>query len=120
MLVVGGGLHGGLVALALLDAEPALRLALISWPGYRVTFPGFERMVDLPYGCLTSDSLASAVRESFASHQDAVLVAGRTATTLTANTVTRADGRELRASLVIDARGGGKIGACGYQKFLGH
>jgi lycopene beta-cyclase len=153
VVIAGAGLHGGLIALALLEAEPALRVALIesagrpagnhtwcfhradvpadagawvarlpltAWPGYRVAFPGFARTVDLPYCCLTSDGLADALRDAFAGRETARLVTGCAVTTVDAGAATLADGRQLRAPLVIDARGGGgHAGAGGYQKFLG-
>lgn len=152
VLIVGAGLHGGLIALALLDADPALRLALIerdaqpagnhtwcfhrgdvpadvgawfarlpltTWPGYRVAFPGLERAVDLPYCCLTADGLAKALRDTFAGRDTATLMTDQAVDAVGEHTVRLAGGRELRASLVIDARGGGTVGATGYQKFLG-
>lgn len=153
VVIAGAGLHGGLIALALLDAEPTLRLALveradrpagnhtwcfhradappdigawfarlplIGWPGYRVAFPGFGRTLDLPYCCLTSEGLAAALKEAFAAHATARLFTGVAVTTLDAEEATLADGSQLRAPLVIDARAGaGCVGGGGYQKFLG-
>lgn len=152
VVIVGAGLHGGLIALALLDADPTLRLALVErdacpagnhtwcfhladvpadvgawfgrlpvshWPGYRVAFPGFEREVGLPYGCLSSAALAAALQAAFAAHSGARLLLGCAVQALEAHAVRLSDGRQLRAALVIDARGGGTVGATGYQKFLG-
>jgi lycopene beta-cyclase len=151
VVIVGAGLHGGLIALALLDADPTLRLALVErearpagnhtwcfhltdvpadvgawferlplvrWPGYRVAFPGFERSVELPYGCLSSEALEAALQTAFGAHASARLLTGCAALTLDAHAVSLADGRRLRAQLVIDARGGA-LGEGGYQKFLG-
>ena len=150
--VVGAGLHGGLIALALLDAQPGLRLALVErdarpagnhtwcfhlgdappeagawferlpltrWPGYEVAFPGFARAIDLPYCCLTSDGLATALQDAFAAHETARLITAVAVQALDAGSVTLADGRRLQASLVIDACGRGDVGRGGYQKFLG-
>lgn len=153
VVIAGAGLHGGLIALALLDAEPTLRLALveradrpagnhtwcfhradappdigawfarlplIGWPGYRVAFPGFGRTLDLPYCCLMSEGLAAALTDAFAAHATARLVTDCAVTTMDAEGVTLADGRRLRAPLVVDARGSaGRAEAGGYQKFLG-
>lgn len=153
VVIAGAGLHGGLIALALLDAEPALRVALIEradrpagnhtwcfhwsdvppgtgawfarlpligWPGYRVAFPDFGRTLDLPYCCLTADGLADALESAFAAHETARLLTGCAVATIGPDRVTLVDGRELRAPLVIDARGGAGHGAAGgYQKFLG-
>jgi lycopene beta-cyclase len=153
VVIAGAGLHGGLIALALLDAEPTLRLALveradrpagnhtwcfhradvppdigswfvrlplIGWPGYRVAFPGFERTLDLPYCCLTSAALATALQDAFAAQATACLLTGCAVTALDGHSVTLADGRRLRAPLVIDARAGaGRGEGGGYQKFLG-
>ncbi|WP_372721971.1 lycopene beta-cyclase CrtY [Immundisolibacter sp.] len=150
--LVGAGLHGGLIALALLDAEPGLRLALVErdarpagnhtwcfhlgdappnagawferlplirWPGYEVAFPGFARAIDLPYCCLTSEGLATALQDAFAAHETARLITGCAVQALDAGSVTLADGRRLQASLVIDACGRSDVGRGGYQKFLG-
>lgn len=152
VLIVGAGLHGSLIALALLDAHPALRLGLIerdpqpagnhtwcfhrgdvpadvggwferlplaTWAGYRVAFPGFEREVALPYCGLGSADLAAHLRDAFTAHDAARLVTGSEAAQVSQHAVRLADGRELCARLVIDARGGGTVGATGYQKFLG-
>ena len=152
VLIVGAGLHGGLIALALLDAHPGLRLGLIerdprpagnhtwcfhrgdvpadvggwfgrlplsTWPGYRVAFPGFERAVDLPYCGLSSADLAVHLRDVFGASAAARLLTGSEVTVVDQNAVRFADGRELRAGLVIAPRGGGTVGATGYQKFLG-
>jgi lycopene beta-cyclase len=152
VLIVGAGLHGALIALALLEASPALRLGLIerdlqpagnhtwcfhrgdvpadvggwfgrlpltTWPGYRVAFPGFERAVELPYCGLGSEELAAHLRDVFGTSAAARLLTGSEVTVVDQNAVRLADGRELRARLVIDARGGGTVGATGYQKFLG-
>jgi lycopene beta-cyclase len=151
IVIVGSGLHGGLIALALLDATPALRLALVEregrpagnhtwsfhladvpadvgawfgrlpltrWPGYRVAFPAFERSVELPYGCLSSEGLAASLQTAFDAHPNARLVTGCAVLAVDVHTVRLADGRRLRAALVIDARGG-TVGEGGYQKFLG-
>jgi lycopene beta-cyclase len=152
VVIVGAGLHGGLIALALLDTEPTLRLALLErdaraagnhtwcfhasdvpqqagrwvdalpltrWSGYRVAFPGFERSVDLPYCCLTSDDLATTLQRVFGARPTAELMTGCAVQSVAANSVTLGDGRVLRAPLVIDARGGGAAGEGGYQKFVG-
>lgn len=152
VLIVGAGLHGSLIALALLDADPALRLGLIerdpqpagnhtwcfhrgdvpadvggwldrlpltTWPGYRVAFPGFERAVDLPYCGLASADLAAQLRDVFAARDTAVLLTGSEVVAVDQHAVRLTDGRALSARLVIDARGGGNVGATGYQKFLG-
>lgn len=151
VVIVGAGLHGGLIALALLDANPALRLALVErdgrpagnhtwcfhladvpaevgawfgrlplirWPGYRVAFPDFERSVELPYGCLSSEGLTASLEAAFGAHAHARMVTGCAVLALDPHAVRLADGRRLRAALVIDARGGA-VGEGGFQKFLG-
>lgn len=152
VVIVGAGLHGSLIALALLDSHPALRLALVeraaapagnhtwcfhggdvpadvgpwferlplvTWAGYRVAFPDLERVVDLPYSCLTSDALARSVTETLAASEMAELLTGAAVQTVREDAVRLVNGRTLRASLVIDARGGGADAVGGYQKFLG-
>ena len=145
--LVGGGLQNGLVALALRAHQPDARIVMIErgdapggnhtwcfhddvpawaeplvtvrWSGYDVAFPAYRRTLAAAYACVTSARLADVVTAACEVRTHA------TALTIGADHVlVRArDGAvsELRASVVIDARGPDRvpIAACGWQKFLG-
>lgn len=96
-------------------------LVVRRWPAHDVLFPGHQRRLNDEYNAVTSTQLHQVVSERLRSAPGARLVnasvreVGRSAVTLE-------DGTELRAELVIDARGpehGAQRGAGGYQKFLG-
>lgn len=149
--ILGGGLAGGLIALALAKTRPDLTLALIEsgerfggnhvwsffasdvdkagaalldpmvafrWQGYDVHFPRHSRRPATAYHSITSERLDAHLREVLPAEAQltgtAVTRAGPTGLTL-------ADGRELEAGAVIDARGASSLPHMhgGWQKFLG-
>jgi lycopene beta-cyclase len=87
------------------------------WAGHEVLFPTLRRRIDVPYAAITSERLDAVVRGRLG---EAVLL-GRAARVVEATRVVLEDGEELRADIVIEARGPGQgpEGGCGYQKFLG-
>lgn len=153
-VIVGGGLQGGLVALALARARPEARVAVVEsqpalggnhtwcfhagdldadgrelveplvahrWDGYGVRFPGLERHVDESYAAVTSERFDRVVRAELtrAGHR---LLLGQHAALVGPDWVELADGHQLEAKAVIDARGP-RSAAVGepvaYQKFVG-
>lgn len=154
VILVGGGLQGGLLALAALQRRPGLRLALVEresrlggnhtwcfhggdvapedepwleplvvrrWPAYDVVFPDLRRTIDLRYSAVTSERLDDVVGRTVRESSGGAVLAGTAATRLAAGEVELADGRRLRAPVVVDARGPepGDPGGCGFQKFVG-
>lgn len=103
-------------------AEP---LVVQRWPGYDVAFAGHARRLDAPYACITSARLAEVVSRALDVSGSQQLLR-TTALHVGADRVVvrTADGavRELRARVVIDARGPATAPSqpCGWQKFVGH
>ena len=91
------------------------------WPGYDVAFPDHERTLTSPYACVTSASLAAAVREGLAARPGFAIATSTEVIELGARHVVLADGRRIEAARVVDARGPERFTAdrCGYQKFVG-
>lgn len=92
------------------------------WPGYDVLFPDRARRLDEPYAMIASDDFAVAIERAFAAAPDASLLCGVEAERIEAGAVHLADGRTIRARVVIDARGPGRhapMAECGWQKFVG-
>jgi lycopene beta-cyclase len=106
-------------------------LVVARWPSYSVSFRGFQRHVDGGYGAITSERLHQVIRERLtadaAGHEgpgDAAHSSLRLdcrVATIDATSVTLASGEQLRAPLVIDARGprSARVASEGYQKFVG-
>jgi lycopene beta-cyclase len=153
--LVGGGLQNGLLALALLERRPGLRIALVErgrelgaghtwcfhaadaaapelafvlplvehcWPGYDVRFHGVERTLPGPYACLSAARLHAVVSGRLGRAPGCALLLGCEAREVGERGVVLADGRELAAALVVDARGPRAeegAGEAGYQKFVG-
>jgi lycopene beta-cyclase len=151
--IVGGGLAGGLIALALTARHPEARVLLLEsgpmlggnhiwsffdadidpsarwlveplvthrWTtGHMVRFPGYERTLTGAYNSITSDRFDRHLRRSMTGA--AQIITGCAVVALSPGAVTLADGTNIVASAVIDARGGGDLSAlrCGWQKFLG-
>lgn len=150
LAIAGGGLSAGLIALALAARHPQMDVRLIErdiklggnhiwsffdsdvapedrwiveplichrWQGYDVHFPKFSRTLKESYNSIESERLNSKLRE--------IIPAERLLTSevvdLTRQVVRLADGREIHARRVIDARGAGELShlSCGWQKFLG-
>jgi lycopene beta-cyclase len=150
-LLVGGGLHNGLIALALAQTQPEAKVGLIErsaevggnhtwclhaadvpaacakfveplivqrWPRYRVAFPNLERTLEEPYACVTSPSLASAIRRL----SRLQLLRGEAVAHVAPHRIELASGVAFEAEVVIDARGpevSERSQALGFQKFVG-
>lgn len=151
LAIVGGGLAGGLIALALAARRPDLRLKLIEggasiggnhlwsfftsdvapadrwivaplichdWPAYDIRFPAHSRTIAAPYHSIESTRLDAAVRAAL---PERALMLGCRVAELGPRGVLLADGRQIDARGVIDARGAADFGALdlGWQKFVG-
>ncbi|MEO6091413.1 MAG: lycopene beta-cyclase CrtY [Novosphingobium sp.] len=151
LAILGGGLAGGLIALALAKLRPELRLLLIErgetfgvnhlwscfasdvapsdewlidpliagrWPGYDVHFPGHSRRLATGYRSLASERLDAALRAALPAE---ALMPGVEAGAAGHRKVLLADGTEITAGAVIDARGlaGMPHMTGGWQKFAG-
>ena len=107
------------------DLSPAMQQRVApfvthSWSRYEVRFPGYTRILDTPYFMISSARLRSAVRELLAARGNAVFWERAAVARLNATTLHLTDGRQLRARMVIDARGArAHATECGYQKFYG-
>ena len=120
--VVGGNhtwcFYGG-------DLSPAMRrrvepFVTRSWNGYEVRFPGYRRVLQTPYFMITSTRLRNVVRAMLQVRGNALLWERAAVRHLDATTLHLADGRLLRARMVVDARGAhAPETECGYQKFYG-
>ncbi len=149
LAILGGGLAGGLVALALTVRRPELRLAVVEegtvggnhvwssfardvdpadewlvaplisyrWPAYDVAFPAHRRTLAAPYRSITSEQFAAVVADRVPTE---AFVRGRVSAAEPGR-VRLADGREIRAHAVLDARGPGDATTLdlGWQKFVG-
>ena len=151
IVIVGGGLAGGLIALALARWQPQLHVELVDggehfggnhvwsffasdvsgdgaallepliaarWDGYDVAFPAHSRTLATGYASLTGERLDAELRHVLGARgRTGVAVTG-----LTPTSVTLADGQQIEAAAVIDARGAGPEVAAyrgGWQKFVG-
>jgi len=155
LVLVGGGLQNGLIALSALQHQPSCRIVMVEaaaelggnhtwcvhardvpegarawfeplvvqrWDGYDVSFPDLERSLRSSYAVVSSERFARVVRGALGQHPQCTLLTGVRVTALSAHEAELADGRRLRARLVVDARGPdprAHAGRCGYQKFLG-
>ena len=149
LAILGGGLAGGLVALALTLRRPELRLAVVEegaiggnhiwssfardvdagdewlvaplvshrWPDYDVAFPAHRRTIAAPYRSITSEQFAAVLAERVPA---SAFVSGRVAAA-GPDRIRLADGREIAARAVLDARGPGDAATLdlGWQKFVG-
>jgi lycopene beta-cyclase len=149
LAILGGGLAGGLICLALTRLRPEVRLAVIEhaglggnhvwshfagdldpstewlveplisyrWPAYDVAFPAHRRTLDTEYRSITSEQFAEVLRQQV---PERIFVEGRVVG-VDRGEIRLADGRQLAAAAVIDARGPGDPSTLdlGWQKFLG-
>ncbi|MFY9997669.1 MAG: lycopene beta-cyclase CrtY [Leclercia sp.] len=150
IILAGGGLANGLIALRLRKQRPELRVLLLEadsqpggnhtwsfhqgditpaqhqwiaplvthrWPGYDVRFPDLTRTLAGEYCSVTSARFAAVLTDELGInlHTHALITA------LTPQTVTLADGTQLRARAVIDGRGytPDRHLTTGSQSFLG-
>src|SRR6478752_7051994 len=100
------------------------RLVTKSWPRYDVRFAELSRTLEEPYCAVRSERLDELTRAAFRERaaSGSQLLLGARAVRTTQSTVTLADGRELRAKVVLESRGPEALVAgarAGYQKFLG-
>lgn len=149
LLIVGGGLSGGLIARAFSARRPEVSLRLVEpgerlggthiwsffdadiddddrwlvdplierrWPDHEVAFPGHARVITQPYNTVTSRRFDAVLRTELGDR-----VVRGAAQALRPGGVCLADGREIAAAAVIDARGAGDLARleCGRQEFLG-
>jgi lycopene beta-cyclase len=149
LAILGGGLAGGLIALALARRRPEVRVSVVEqaglggnhvwshfagdvepadewlveplisyrWPAYEVAFPAHRRTLDTEYRSITSEQFAAVLREQVAPE---VFVDGSVVAAEPGH-VQLADGRQLVAGAVLDARGPGNPATLqlGWQKFVG-
>lgn len=150
VLLVGGGLANALIAWRLLVERPELDVRIVergetlggnhtwsfhdtdvpaevmawlqpfitaSWKRQSVHFPGHSRTLDVPYHAISSEKL----HEVLAPQLGGRLLLSADVVALSADGVTLADQRTIRAGCVIDGRGPEKNPhlALGFQKFVG-
>ena len=90
------------------------------WDCYEVRFPGYRRILHTPYSVITNLSMRSAVLDMLAARGRALVWERAAVDQVSPSPLRLTDGRELRAEMVIDARGAQAVGGdCGYQKFYG-
>jgi len=97
-------------------------LVCFRWPGYRVLFPGREHTLDVEYAGVSSERLHRVVSAAVRDHDGSELKLGAEAISLRSDRVLLKSGEELRAGVVVDARGPERSSgprSAGYQKFLG-
>ena len=91
------------------------------WPRHQVRFPDHARVLEQPYAALTSQSVDRVLRAR-AERGELVLYLSAAAERVEGHRVKLADGRELEAGVVVDARGPERSTLArsgGYQKFVG-
>lgn len=107
------------------DLSPAMRrhvepFVAYRWSSYEVRFPGYRRVLDMPYAMISSERLRTEVLRMVAARSGSVACEHTPAEVDGSGTVRLADGRTLAARTVIDARGAdGAAAPCGWQKFHG-
>ncbi len=152
LIIVGGGLAGSLAALAIAEARPDVPLLLVEagetfggnhtwsyfdgdvdgdakklveamnpirWDRHSVRFPGRDRNLGFGYNSIHSSNLDALVRERLAPTQYRL---GAPVAAMSNEGITLADGTDIAASGVIDARGpdGPMPGIeLAWQKFVG-
>jgi lycopene beta-cyclase len=96
-------------------------LVVAAWDSYDVAFPQLSRTVEERYATTTGEALDVVLRQRLAD-AGAVLHLGRTANVVAPGQVVLDTGDELRAPVVIDARGPAPArptDGVGWQKFVG-
>ena len=148
-MIVGGGLAGSLVAWRLSMRRPEVRLRLLEagamlggnhtwslhatdvapaaldwlgplvesrWPRHEVAFAGHRRILDQAYLSVTSQRLHRVISAALGDR----IEFGTAVLAVTPTQVRTADGRDLDARVVIDARGAAPVDVpLGWQTFLG-
>lgn len=150
VLLVGGGLANGLIAWRLRQRQPSLRVIVLEagqalggnhtwcfhasdmstpqrawieplvahrWPAHEVVFPTYQRRLEGEYACVTSERF----KEQLLQDLGASVVLNAQVVSLSSNQVGLADGRTLKAHLVVDGRGHTPSThlSLRFQKFLG-
>lgn len=152
LIIVGGGLAGSLAALAIAERQPDLPLLLVEagdtfggnhvwsyfdgdvtgaertlvegmkphhWPSHTIRFPERKRDLGFGYNSVHSESLDALVHEKLAPTQFRL---GAAVERIASDGIGLADGTDIEASAVIDARGpsGPMPGLdLAWQKFVG-
>lgn len=92
------------------------------WPGYKILVGGRKRHVNLEYFSISSHHFAAVITNTLRDG-DCQILTNATATQLSDNRVTLADGRQLDGAVVFDNRGPQRVDSQnytgGYQKFWG-
>lgn len=151
LVIAGGGLAGGLAAAALAHRRPEIPTLLIEqderiggnhiwsffdsdvdpderwlvdlfdpqrWPSHAIRFPRRRRDLAIGYNSLRSAQLDRVVRSLLGAER---IVTGRRIVAVSAQEVLLEGGETIRASGVLDARGGGAVPGVdlAWQKFVG-
>jgi len=148
LIILGGGLAGGLIALALAERRPEVAVTVVEAGdtlGGNHVWSFFESDIDEANRALFEPLIVHrwpAYEVRFPGYERTIdqpyrsitspefdkvvraagpTVVHATAVTATTTTVTLDDGRTLSANAVIDTRGAGDLSAldCGWQKFVG-
>jgi lycopene beta-cyclase len=90
------------------------------WNGYEVRFTGFERTLEDRYSCILPERLDQAVSAALVPPAG-MLFRSTEVAEIHPTSVVLADGGQVRARLVVDARGPGPLPdeGAGFQKFVG-
>lgn len=148
LIILGGGLSGGLIALALAERRPDIDVTIIEagdslggnhvWSFFDSDIAPADRALveplivhrwpayDVRFPAYTR-TIDQPYRSITSSHFDRVVraagpaIVNAVAASATPTSVTLEDGRTLTADAVIDTRGSGDLSAldCGWQKFVG-
>lgn len=119
-----GGNHTWSFHLTDLDEEGWRLIAPLvehHWPRQEVRFPSGTRTLETPYATIGSERFAETVESRLAAAGVRVLLEARVRD-VSADSVRLDDGREIRAPIILDARGPAASSArdaAGYQKFVG-
>jgi lycopene beta-cyclase len=90
------------------------------WPDYEIRFPGFERVLTDRYSCILPERLDQVVDAALAPPTGHLFRSTEVAS-IHPTHVVLGNGRQIRARLVLDARGPGPLPeeGAGFQKFVG-
>ncbi|MEP2102038.1 MAG: lycopene beta-cyclase CrtY [Parasphingorhabdus sp.] len=151
LAIAGGGLAGGLIALALRERRPELSVALIEaddhfggnhvwsffesdiaaehqwlveplisfqWDSYDVRFPKYDRTLNTGYRSILSENFDRIISQKIPKKNR---ITGSKIETISAGKIELANGDNIHATAILDARGGGDFSALkfGWQKFAG-
>ncbi len=96
-------------------------LPMREWPAYTVHFPGFNRLVDLPYCSTSSGQFESAIQTLVDQRGKLEIRISVTVSEVSVNRVLTTDGQVFEGLSVIDCRGQAtnQSSGVGFQKFYG-